>query len=101
MWHFYSGSPLTIYCILPEGKRKDIVLGNNLEKGETPQAVIRAGTWFGAAVNDTSSYTLAGCTVAPGFEFDDFEMGERMKLIEMFPQHEKLIRVLTREDRTK
>ncbi len=95
IWHFYRGSPLTIYCISPDGERTDVILGNNIENGESPQAVIKKGTWFAAAMNDTSSYTLVGCTVAPGFDFSDFEMGEREELIQNFPQHEKLINELS------
>lgn len=96
-WHFYRGSSLTIYCIAPDGSRTDITLGNDIENGETPQAVIKKGTWFAAAVNDTSPYTLVGCTVVPGFDFSDFEMGEREELIKEFPQHAKLIGKLTGE----
>ncbi len=72
-----------------------IKLGIDFEKGEVPQAIVKRNCWFGAHVNETNSYSLAGCTVAPGFHFDDFEMGDRKKLLKLFPQHEEVIIKLT------
>ena len=95
IWHFHLGSPLTIYCIATDGKRTDILLGHDIDEGQRPQAVIEKGTWFAAAVNDRSSYSLVGCTMAPGFDFADFTLGERKILIDSFPQHGKIIRELT------
>ncbi len=95
LWHFYCGSPLTLYCINPEGMLFEIKLGNNLEAGELFQAHVNAGWWFGAKVNAPDSYTLVGCTVAPGFEFEDFELGDRRQLIKAFPRHRKIITELT------
>jgi uncharacterized protein len=98
IWHFYLGSPLTIYCIAPDGTRTDILLGNEINKGQKPQTVIEKRTWLAAAVNDTSSYSLIGCTMAPGFDFADFTLGDRKQLIDSFPQHGKIIRELTYEN---
>jgi len=53
--------------------------------------VVDGGCYFAAEVNDKTSFTLAGCTVAPGFDFEDFEMPEREILIQKFPQHKALI----------
>lgn len=100
VWHFHLGSPLTIYCIAPDGTRTDIVLGNDINGGETLQAIIGKGIWFAAAVNDKSSYSLVGCTMAPGFDFADFTLGERKKLIDTFPQHRKIITELTYDNTT-
>lgn len=96
MWHFYTGSPLRIYVIYETGDLQQIVLGSTPEKGETFQAVIPAGCWFGAVVDDPEGYALVGCTVAPGFEFEDFELGDRQRLIELYPQHRHIIEMLTR-----
>jgi predicted cupin superfamily sugar epimerase len=96
MWHFYAGSSLTLHIIDPKGGLTQVKLGTRVEHGETFQAVVKAGCWFGATVDDPDGYTLVGCTVAPGFEFDDFELGERQKLIERYPQHRDLIERLTR-----
>ncbi|UCG53239.1 MAG: cupin domain-containing protein [Candidatus Latescibacterota bacterium] len=96
VWHFYEGSGLTIHVIDPGGDYSTIKLGSDMEKGERPQAVVGAGCFFGATVNDADSYSLVGCTVAPGFDFDDFEMPNRKALLELFPQHRELVERLTR-----
>lgn len=96
VWHFYAGSSLIIHFISTAGKHCTIKLGGNFEKGEVFQSVVEKGCWFGAVVNDTSSYSLVGCTVAPGFGFDDFELGRREDLIELYPEHKTIIKKLTR-----
>ena len=96
MWHFYAGEALDIFVIYPEtGNLEIIKLGPNPDNGETFQAVVPAGTWFGSRPATGSNYSLVGCTVAPGFDFADFEMAERELLTDLFPQHEKMIRELT------
>jgi predicted cupin superfamily sugar epimerase len=96
VWHFYDGSSLTVHVIDPEGNYSALKVGLNIEAGEEPQAVARAGCFFGATVNEPRSYALAGCTVAPGFDFADFEMPGRKSLLEIFPQHREIIERLTR-----
>lgn len=97
MWHFYAGGTLIVHVIDAAGTASEIVLGSNLEAGEVPQAVVRAGCWFGSRVKDPEAFALVGCTVAPGFEFDDFELGKRPDLVRKFPQHRALIERLTRD----
>ena len=65
-------------------------------KGKFRAVVVPAGTWFAAAVNRPGSFSLVGCTVAPGFEFADFELAERQDLIRRFPAHQSLIERFTR-----
>jgi len=97
MWHFYAGEALEIFVINPEnGSLETIRLGNDPEKGETFQAVVPAGSWFASRLSAGSSYALVGCTVAPGFDFKDFEMAERAELQALYPQHSGLILELTR-----
>ncbi|AFY62318.1 cupin domain-containing protein [Synechococcus sp. PCC 6312] len=95
VWHFYAGSGLTVVVISPEGERTDLHLGADIDQGQQFQAWVPAGAWFGAYVNEPESYSLVGCTVAPGFDFRDFEMGERNKLLAAFPHHQDLITCLT------
>jgi len=97
MWHFYTGSSLTVHVIEPGGEFSSILLGSDAERGEVFQAVVKAGCWFGAEVADRKSWALVGCTVAPGFEFADFEMGKRVELLRVYPRHRELIERLTRE----
>jgi predicted cupin superfamily sugar epimerase len=96
VWHFYDGSPLTVHVLDPEGGYSTLKLGRDLRKGETPQGVVKAGCYFGATVDDPQSFALAGCTVAPGFDFADFEMPVRDELCRLYPQHRALIERLTR-----
>jgi hypothetical protein len=94
-WHFYAGSRLLIYTINDKGKLNTVKLGNNLNEGEVFHCVIKAGLWFGAEIENKSSYTLMGCTVSPGFHFDDFEIASRDELLKKFPQHIETIVKLT------
>ena len=95
LWHFYDGSSLTIHVIDSTSSYSAIQLGRSLQANERPMAVVRAGCLFGATVDDDGSYALVGCTVAPGFDFADFEMPARGELVEQYPQHQAIIRKLT------
>lgn len=97
IWHFYDGLPLSIYEIEPNGRLTVHRLGRHLHLGEQLQTVIRAGSWFAARLDSGTGFTLVGCTVAPGFDFDDFELGRRKTLQTLFPQHKDLIQALTRD----
>jgi uncharacterized protein len=96
IWHFYAGGPLTIFLIHPAGGLHETNLGADPDQGQALQAVVPAGTWFGAAPLPGTPYSLVGCTVAPGFEFADFELGDRRQLISWHPQHTVLIERLAR-----
>jgi predicted cupin superfamily sugar epimerase len=95
IWHFYDGSAATIYIIDEQGNLTEKVIGNNPEAGESFQAVVPLNCWFAARVNNSAGFMLAGCTVSPGFDFHDFELGLRRGLIEKFPQFRELIEQLT------
>ena len=96
VWHFYAGGPILVHVIEDNGDYSELLVGNNPDKGEVPQAVVKAGCWFASRVRDPETFALAGCTVAPGFDFVDFEMGKRSDLVRLYPQHGKLIEQLTR-----
>lgn len=100
LWHFYAGDPLEISWIEEGGGLRRAMLGIDVERGEGPQVVVPAHTWFGAmhcasAPQGGHGFTLVGCTVAPGFDFADFEMGEREALVQQYPQHRDVIETLT------
>lgn len=95
-WHFYAGDRLMLHLLEPPGGYRRLFLGPNLGAGEDFQAVVPAGCWFGATVPRPGSFALVGCTVAPGFNFADFELGRRTDLVRLFPQHQELITRLTR-----
>ena len=96
LWHFYTGDRLEIFEIEPSGNLKVHLLGSDPQKGESFQCVIRAGNWFGSKLADGGEFCLVGCTVSPGFDFEDFELADREELQNQFPQHTELIHTLTR-----
>lgn len=95
MWHFYDGDTLTIYEIESSGALITHKLGRNLEAGETFQCVIKAGNWFGSRCEIVNGFSLVGCTVAPGFDFADFELANKNNLIKDFPHLSNLIEEMT------
>lgn len=97
IWHHYDGGTLHIYEIKENGELVDHKLGKNIESGERPQVVIPAGSWFGSRVESEGDYALCGCTVAPGFDFEDFELASFSSLSGHYPQHSKIIKELTYE----
>jgi len=96
VWHFYYGGPLQVYEIDASGQLTIHLLGNNPANNESFQCVVKAGSWFGAVPAPGTEYALVGCTVAPGFHFDDFELAERTALLQQYPQHAGVIEMLTR-----
>lgn len=96
IWHFYGGSSLSVHVIDSNGKYTEHHVGMNFEKGEQPQLVVPAGCWFASSVSQKDSYAFVGCTVAPGFDFDDFELANRADLTKEYPQHATIIQQLTR-----
>lgn len=96
LWHFYEGGPLHIFVIDEAGTLSLITLGRDIAGGQTYQAVVKAGHWFASAPAQPGQFSLVGCTVAPGFDFRDFEMADRAGLIASYPQHDELITRLTR-----
>ena len=95
-WHFYAGDALLIYIIEQTGELKVISLGNDLEKGQSFQYVVPANCWFASRPAPISEYCFVGCTVSPGFEFEDFELADATELSVMYPQHKSIIKELCR-----
>jgi uncharacterized protein len=91
LWHFYAGDNLEIIEIDTQGELKITELGK-----DNFQYCVPAGNWFGSRVKQGGKFSLVGCTVAPGFDFTDFEMADRKKLSAAFPRHIKIIEEMTR-----
>lgn len=98
VWHHYMGTAVTIHIIHEDGLYEAKQVGKSLEDGEKPQCVVPAGAWFGATVDQENSFALCGCTVAPGFDFEDFEMADRYRMLQAFPEHEAIIEKLLPSD---
>ncbi len=95
-WHFYAGQSLNIYVIHTNGALEIIQLGSVIEKGQTFQATVPAGSWFASKPAEETIFSFVGCTVSPGFDFMDFEMADASALIASYPQHSALIEKLCR-----
>lgn len=95
--HFYDGDPILIYEIDPVGQMRVHKLGRDLENGESFRVVVPGGSWFALRCETENGFGLIGCTVAPGFDFADFQLDDRALLLERFPQHAQLIYEMTFE----
>jgi predicted cupin superfamily sugar epimerase len=94
VWHHYDGDPVELHVL--EGRvHQTFVLGRDLAQGQRPQHVVPAGAWQ-AAVPLGTRWALCGCTVAPGFDFDDFEMPSREEMLRLLPDHAAVVKRLTR-----
>lgn len=94
IWHFHDGGAACIHMLSPEGKLVSKTIGKDLENGEQFQVVIPKHHWFAGEVVK-GDFILVGCTVSPGFEFEDFELADRSALVNEFPQHKGIIDLFT------
>ncbi len=97
LWYYHAGESLTIYMIDADGELTTAQLGLNVEEGEVPQFLVPKGCIFGSAMNK-EGFSLVGCMVSPGFTFEDFELFSQEYLLETYPQHETIIKRLSRPD---
>ncbi len=99
IWHYYDGnSAIEIHFIDDNGNYSSKILGHPEKvSGASFQIVVPSNFWFAAELQDKNDYALVGCTVSPGFEYQDFILADRDKLIEKYPQHTKIIIRLTHE----
>ncbi|MBW0178110.1 cupin domain-containing protein [Sediminibacterium sp.] len=93
-WHFYAGDTLCVHMISPSGQLTTIYLGN--KPGTVYQYVVPAGYWFASETASGGSFSFVGCTVAPAFDFADFELADSNTLAQQFPQHSEIIQRLCR-----
>jgi uncharacterized protein len=110
VYHFYLGYPVEMLLLHANGTHELVTLGSHVvsgferatsgnpdtSAGEKPQVVVPHGVWQGARLREGGEFALLGATVAPGFEFDDYEHGEREALVSAYPNCERLIMELTR-----
>jgi hypothetical protein len=96
IFHFYLGDPVEILQLWPDGTGRILVLGSDLLKKMQPQVVVPRGVWQGARLYKNGRFALLGATVSPGFEFADYESGERDELINSYPQFRERIIALTK-----
>lgn len=86
VYHFYGGDPLETLLLFPDGTGRVVTVGSDLVAGQAPQLVIPGGVWQGSVrVNGAFGWSLIGATMAPGFEYADYERGEWAALAERWP----------------
>jgi predicted cupin superfamily sugar epimerase len=95
VFHFYLGGPVRMLQLLPAGGGQEVVLGPDLTAGQRPQVVVPPGVWQGSRLEPGAEFALLGATMAPGFDYADYEQGQRGRLIEQYPDFADLIRRLT------
>lgn len=95
IWHFYTGTSALEIVSIEDGRLKKQLVGANLDENQVFQHVVPKNTWFASRLFSKSGYALVGCTVSPGFHFDDFEMAEK-DLLEKYPNLENEISELIR-----
>jgi len=95
IFHHYLGGPVEMLQLLPDGSSQRVVIGKDIEAGERPQVAVKRGVWQGSRLLE-GDFALLGCTVSPGFEFADYEPGERTELKGKWPDRSEMIAALTR-----
>jgi predicted cupin superfamily sugar epimerase/quercetin dioxygenase-like cupin family protein len=100
VWHFYSGSPLKMLLLYPDGHGRSVTLGANVLAGESPQVTVPHGVWQGSVpgASSATSYSFVGTQMSPAFDAADFEIGERDELQRRYPAFSKEIALLTRAE---
>ena len=96
VFHFYAGDAVEMLQLREGGRGAVVVIGNDLMRGERPQVVVERGVWQGSRLVAGGKWALLGCTVSPGFEFEDYEMGVREELSAGWPEFAREIAALTR-----
>jgi len=96
IFHFYLGDPVVMLQLLRDGSSQTITIGPDLAAGQRPQAVVRGHVWQGSRLAPGGKWALMGTTMAPGFDYKDFELGKREELAAQYPSVAELIRQYTR-----
>jgi len=96
VFHLYLGGPLRMLQLFPDGSGREILLGSDILAGQQPQVIVPPGVWQGSRVEPGVDFALLGATMAPGFDYADYEPGRRAELMEQFPKYAAVIRQLTR-----
>lgn len=97
LFHFYAGDAVEMLQLLPSGEAVTVTIGADLRAGERPQVLVPRGIWQGSRLAAGGRWALLGCTVVPGFDFDDYRSASRAELIAQWPACAAAITALTRD----
>lgn len=95
VFHVYLGGPARMLQLFPDGRGREVLLGTDVLAGHEPQVVVPGGVWQGTCLEPEVDFVLLGATMAPGFDYADYESGHREDLVARFPSHAGLITRLT------
>jgi len=95
VFHFYAGDPVEMLQLLPDGSGRTIVIGSDLARGQQPQVLVDRGVWQGSRLVAGGEWALLGCTVSPGFEYEDYDSASRDELTARWPSFAEMIASLT------
>jgi hypothetical protein len=96
VFHFYAGDPVEMLQLWPDGSSKTLTLGSDVLAGHEPQVVVPRGVWQGSRLIPGSAFALLGATMAPAFDYRDYESGDYAALARQYPDRAELLKVLTR-----
>ena len=96
VFHVYLGGPVRMLQLFADGKSREILMGADILAGQEPQVVVPAGVWQGSMLEPGVEFALLGATMAPGFEYADYEQGRRAELLPVYPGYAAMITRLTR-----
>ena len=97
VFHLYLGGPVRMLQLFAGGASREVVLGTDILGGQQPQVIVPAGVWQGSRLEQGVDFALLGATMAPGFDYADYEQGRRSVLAGLYPDQAELIQILTRE----
>jgi uncharacterized protein len=96
VFHVYLGGPVRMLQLFPDGSGQEVLLGGDILGGQEPQVIVPAGVWQGSRLEPGAEFVLLGATMAPGFDYADYERGRRADLVARYPAHSGVITWLTR-----
>ncbi len=96
IFHFYKGGAVEMFHLTEGGKGSMVTLGSDIIRGEIPQFCVKGGVWQGCRLKEGGSYALMGTSMSPGFDYEDYQHGERAELLHLYPEHQELIKKYTR-----
>ena len=96
VFHLYLGGPARMLQLFPDGSGREVLIGADVLAGQQPQVIVPPGVWQGTRLEPGAEFVLLGATMAPGFDYADYEQGRRGELIEQYPEYAAIISELTR-----
>ncbi len=96
IYHFYLGDPVLMLHLYPDGTSSTVILGQNINQGQSVQLIVPKGVWQGSYLLEGGAFALMGTTMSPGFDFADNEIGDRSELTNLYPSQKELIEKLTK-----